>query len=171
MTMRYSSGNKSTIERGWTYPVLVLGLEYAAKLRRSGLVQNFYTWELKHRIDCYYLGRNKLYAGPQGLPHSQIDLWSVRALAEKDPRKRVREHGAPRTPFALMILELYLNGNLTEELVNEMMDFHYRVAVITKEEDARLNAIGARSKMYPTPDDRWAAAGIKIVSRKERDLR
>ncbi len=42
------------------------------------------------------------------------------------------------------------------------------MAVITKEEDARINAIGTRYKMYPAKDDRWAAAGIKIVSRNER---
>jgi hypothetical protein len=171
MAMRYSSGNKSASERGWTYPTLILGLEYAAKLREAGLVQNFYVWELKHRIEAYYLGRNNLYAGPNGIPYEQIDLWSEKALEEysndkKAKRDLIREHGAPRTPFAIMILELYLSGDFNEKVMSEKLDLHYKLAVITKEEDRRLNAIRARSKMYPSPHERWAAAGINITKKR-----
>jgi hypothetical protein len=172
MAMRYSSGNKSTIERGWTYPILILGLEYAAKLRESGMVQNFYTWELKHRIEAYYLGRNELYAGPNGIPYEQIDLWSEKALEsysrkKEDARNLVREHGAPRTPFSAMVLDLYMSGNLSEKVMNDILDLHYKLAVITKEEDKQLNAIRARSKLYPSPEERWAAASINIISKKK----
>ena len=168
MAMRYSSGNKSIIERGWTYPVLVLGLEYAAKLRETGMLRNYYLWELKHELRTYHFGRNELYAGPNGVPYDQIDLWSERALEEysrtKSTRNFVKEHGTPRTPFAMKILDLYLSGNLTEEAINNNMDYYYKLAVVTKDEDRQLNAIGARSEMYETPNERWAAAGIKLIS-------
>jgi hypothetical protein len=171
MGMRYSSGNNSTIERGWTYQVLMLGLEYAVKLRESGLLQNYYLWELKHRIEAYYFGRNALYSGPNGVPYVQIRLWSKRALEEysdnrKNTKNLVKEHGTPRTPFAIKILNLYVNGSLTEGVMNDNIDRYYKIAVITRDEDRRLNRIGARSKMYTTPEERWIAAGTEIVSRK-----
>jgi hypothetical protein len=104
------------------------------------------------------------------IPYEQVGLWSEKALEEyskdkKAARNLVREHGAPRTPFAVMILELYLSGNLNEKVMNDKLDLHYKLAVITKDEDKRLNAIRARSKMYPSPDERWAAAGINIIGK------
>jgi hypothetical protein len=126
---------------------------------------------LKRRIECYFFGYAELYAGPKGVPYDQIDLWSEGAIAEysKDKsnvRNFVKEHGTPRTVFAAMILDIYLRGELTKEVMNQNFDTFYKLAVITKEEDARLNAIGARAKMYETPEKRWTAAGIKVVNRR-----
>jgi hypothetical protein len=68
MAMLHTSGNRSIIERGWTYEALLLGLEYAVKLRHIGMVQNFHLWELKHRIEAYFFGYAGLYARPKGVP-------------------------------------------------------------------------------------------------------
>ncbi len=38
---------------------------------------------------------------------------------------------------------------------------YWKLAVITLEEDERLNKV-ARSKTFKTPEERWAAAGIKL---------
>jgi hypothetical protein len=173
MAMLHTSGNRSIIERGWTYEALLLGLEYAVQLRNIGMVQNFHLWELKHRIEAYFFGYAGLYAGPKGVPYDQIDLWSEKAIEEfsKDKsnvRNFIKEHGTPTTVFAAKILDIYLNGKLTKEVMDHNFETFYKLAVITKAEDGRLNTIGARSKMYETPHMRWVAAGIKIVNRKDR---
>ena len=45
------------------------------------------------------------------------------------------------------------------------MDTYYKVAVITKEEDRRLNQLKLRSKMMSTPEARWAAAKIELQNK------
>jgi len=73
----------------------------------------------------------------------------------------------PKTPLALTILDIYLDGNLTEEVMNYNLDYYYNSAVITKEEGKQLNRIGVRCKRHKTPEEHWTAAGIKIVNINE----
>ncbi|MEW5685743.1 MAG: hypothetical protein AB1942_12555 [Pseudomonadota bacterium] len=43
----------------------------------------------------------------------------------------------------------------------ELVSRYWKLAVITVEEDARLNRV-ARSTVYDNPDERWKAAGIEF---------
>jgi hypothetical protein len=71
------------------------------------------------------------------------------------------EHGTPRRGFALMVLELYQKEKLNKKSMERLVNKYWRLAVITLEEDARLNKI-ARTEIFRTPDERWAFAGIKF---------
>ena len=95
-------------------------------------------------------------------------LWSVEALKIREeypnakPRNHFRvEHGTPRRHFARLVLELYEQQELTQERLNALVGRYWKLAVISLEEDKRLNKI-ARSKMYDTPEERWAAASIEF---------
>ena len=96
-----------------------------------------------------------------------INTWSIEALAARrsDPKaKLIIEHGTPRTVFAKMIYRLYHDGKLTEELFDTLIAKHYRLAVLTKAEDQRLNAAGLRSKMLETAEARWDQVEIRFPS-------
>jgi hypothetical protein len=80
--MLYTSGNRSPVQRGWTYEVVIFALEYSTKVRATGADQNCYLRELMQRIDGYYFAYAGLYSGPNGIPYNQIKLWSKKAIDE-----------------------------------------------------------------------------------------
>lgn len=97
-----------------------------------------------------------------------VKLWSTNARKLRDalpgakPRDYFRvEHGTPRRGFARKILVLFQANALTTASMDELVTNDYRLAVITLEEDQRLNKI-ARSKLYTTAEERWAAANIEF---------
>ena len=67
--------------------------------------------------------------------------------------------GTPRRAFARKVWSLYKNNELSETTMKKLVKRDYKLAVITVDEDRRLNRI-ARSKTFDTPEKRWAAAGI-----------
>jgi hypothetical protein len=69
------------------------------------------------------------------------------------------EHGTPRRSFARKVLKLYQRDNLNAKTMAKLIKRYWKLAVITLEEDERLNKV-ARSKIFKTPEERWAAAGI-----------
>lgn len=98
----------------------------------------------------------------------QYELWSKAARAAKaahgqrPPGTYVRvEHGTPRRAFAREVLAAFKDGQLTKEWMDDHCERKWKVAVITHEEDRRLNKV-ARTKPFATPDERWAAAGIEF---------
>jgi len=60
-----------------------------------------------------------------------------------------------------MVLDLYQKEKLNSKTMTRLIKRFWKLAVITLEEDERLNKI-ARSKIFKTPDERWEAAGIKF---------
>ena len=60
-----------------------------------------------------------------------------------------------------MTMDLYRRGELNEKTMIQLVEDYWKLAVITIEENKRLNKL-ARSKVFKTPDERWAAAGIKF---------
>jgi hypothetical protein len=58
-------------------------------------------------------------------------------------------------------LELYREDRLSEKAMVRLVKRYWKLAVITLEEDRELNKV-ARSKTFETPEERWAAAGIKF---------
>ena len=58
-----------------------------------------------------------------------------------------------------MVMKLHENGNLTEDELAILVKQSWKLAVITLEEDQRLNK-SFRSKLFSSPDERWKAANI-----------
>ena len=73
------------------------------------------------------------------------------------------EHGTPRRGFARKFLSLYQHKELNEVKVKELVERHWKLAVITLDEDQLLNK-KARSQVYDTPEERWKEAGIEFPS-------
>jgi len=111
---------------------------------------------------------------------NEFDYWSIEAekvwkqAQLKDPKAKygsfVRiEHGTPRTQFTKIVLEKYdQNKTLTIKTMEDLIRNKWKVAVITKEEDARINANGdRRNPENKSPEKRWADAGIKFPAGKK----
>jgi hypothetical protein len=172
MAMKYPTGKHPT-NRGWGYTFVLFALEYASKARDAGADPNCYLRELMERIDGANSARRSYYVGPAGYDKFKLELWSMEALrvVSKDPNaiKQLRvEHGSPRAAYAARILDLYIKGILTEEVFYQDLDRLYKLALITLEEDLKLNAAGLRSKMLETPEARWGRVGIEVVNVKQR---
>lgn len=138
------------------------------ELRVAGVTENFAIRTLELFADVY----SKLYTGGSATPHHVRDVpkrqWSraarrlYKGQTTLKPKDGLRvEHGTPRRAFARMVLELYDRDDLTEATLAALVAQYWKLAVITLEEDARLNTV-ARSKHYDTPDERWSAAGIRF---------
>jgi hypothetical protein len=73
------------------------------------------------------------------------------------------EHGTPKSEFVKLVYDVYLNGKLTKELLDSMIENLWQIAVITKEENSRLDGNKWRSKAHDNgPKARWAAVGIQF---------
>lgn len=158
--MRRPSKNQITIEQ------LQLACRHVHEMRSAGVSENMAIRTLENFADVYA----KLHTGGSATPHhvDQFELWSVRAralredLPEGKPRDYLRvEHGTPKRAFARMILDLFSRDQLTSAEMARLISRYWRIAILTIEEDERLNRI-ARTKAYQRPEDRWAAAGIEF---------
>ena len=145
---------------------LKLACRHVDEMVRAGVTENHAIRILELFVDVY----SKLYKGGSATPHNahQVKLWSIEAkkLQRKSPKLKpkdclVVEHGTPRRAFARKVLELYKKKKLTEKSMNKLVNRYWMLAVITIEEDCRLNKI-ARTKMHASPMERWAAAEIKF---------
>lgn len=155
-----ASRNAVTIDQ------LVLACRHMEEMIAIGVSENGAIRTLEIFADVYA----KIHMGGSATPHHvrQVSLWSVQALKLREgapntkPRDYLRvEHGTPRRGFARMVLELYRRDNLSEKTMAKLVKRYWKLAVITLEEDERLNKV-ARSKTFKTPEERWAAAGIKL---------
>ena len=147
-----------------TLTQLKLACRHVEELLAASVTENLAIRTLELFADVYA----KMHTGGSATPHhvSQFDRWSSAALAvrrrdpEATPRDHYRvEHGTPRRTFARMVLDLHRRDQLDETRMHVLVETYWKIAVITVDEDARLNKI-ARSKSFPTPEERWAAAGI-----------
>ena len=112
----------------------------------------------------------KLHNGGSATPHhvSQVSLWSVAArnLHAENPSIKPKdylrvEHGTPRRALGRTVMDLFHKNDLSERSMAAVVKQFWKLAVITVDEDARLNKI-ARAKMYDAPELRWAAADIRF---------
>jgi len=145
---------------------LALACRHFEEMVDAGVTENGAIRTLELFADVYA----KVHSGGSATPHhvSQVDLWSLEAkkLRERFPEARPRdcyrvEHGTPRRGFARKVLELYREDRLSEKAMVRLVKRYWKLAVITLEEDRELNKV-ARSKTFETPEERWAAAGIKF---------
>ena len=143
---------------------LVLACRHFEEMIAAGVTENGAIRTLEVFADVYA----KLHMGGSATPHhvDQVDLWSVKArrirnrMPDAKPRDYFRvEHGTPRRGFARKVLDIYRKGKLNAKTMAKLVERYWKLAVITLEEDERLNKV-ARSKTFKTPEERWAAAKI-----------
>jgi hypothetical protein len=155
-----ASNNAVTVEH------LAPACRHFEEMLAAGVSENGAIRTLEFFADVYA----KVHSGGSATPHHvrQVSLWSVRAIEVRErmptakPREYFRvEHGTPRRAFARKVLELYWKEELTSKSMPNLVKRYWKLAVITLEEDERLNKI-ARCKSFKSPDRRWAAAGIKF---------
>jgi hypothetical protein len=97
------------------------------------------------------------------VPLDSVPVWSVAAKRAANNKEVMIEHGTPKSEFVKLVYDVYIAGKLTEELLRSMVENLWWIAVITKEEDARLSSGGWRSKAHDDgPKARWAAVGIQF---------
>ena len=93
-----------------------------------------------------------------------IRVWDKALKEDKNPKygKYLRnEHGYGKTMFARRVVQAYENagGSLTRRAMNKLVKEYWRVAVITLEEDKRLDR--TNKKKLPA-EERWANADIEF---------
>ncbi|MCK5373665.1 MAG: hypothetical protein KAJ40_00110 [Alphaproteobacteria bacterium] len=154
------SKNAITIEQ------ISLACRHFDEMTEIGVTENLAIRILEHFADVYAT----LYMGGSATPHhaDKVDLWSVAALEVREefpdakPKNHFRvEHGTPCREFARKVMELYYEQKLNQESMGGLVERYWKLAVITLEEDERLNKV-ARSKMFNTPEERWAVADIEF---------
>jgi len=157
------SKNRPTIEH------LAIACRHVHELIAAGVTENHAIRTLELFTDVYA----KLLNGGSATPHhvSQIpkSQWSVAARAAFDanpkakPKDSLRvEHGTPRRAFARKVLKLFDRDELNEATMAALVSKWWKLAVITLDEDARLNRM-ARSTVT-SPEERWRAAGISFAA-------
>ena len=162
MTQIDDKVSKNTV----TIDQLVLACRHFQEMVEAGVTKNIAIRTLELFAEVYA----KLHMGGSATPHhvDQVELWSVNARRIRDrvpdvkPRDCFRvEHGTPRRGFALKVLELYRKDKLSAKTMAKLVERYWKLAVITLQEDERLNKV-ARSKTFKTPEERWAEAKIKF---------
>ena len=139
-----------------------MACRHVEEMKKEGVTENHAIRVLKLLADIYA----NLLKGGTASPYSagRVELWSLKARKFKNYKpygKYVRvEHGTPSTTFARMVLQLYKDNKLNQKEIDNLVNRYWKIAVITLNEDKRLNEIGARSKMFKTPELRWEEAGI-----------
>ena len=151
-----------------TIDQLRIACRHVEEMRAAGVTENLAIRTLELFADVYA----KLRVVGNASPHhvDEVKLWSVKARqlrnAKPDakPRDNFRvEHGTPRRGFAREVLALYRKDKLNERTIKELVKRHWKLAVITLDEDQHLNKT-ARSQMFDTPEERWRKAGIEFPS-------
>lgn len=160
---RMPSKNRITIDQ------LSAACRHVEELQTLGVTENLAIRTLELFADVYA----KLQVMGNANPHSarEVRLWSKAALELKSARPRAKasvcfrvEHGTPRRAFARKVMEKYNAGMLTERTMRLLVKKYWRLAVITLEEDTRLD----RSGCFGSPEERWAAARIKFPRKRVR---
>jgi hypothetical protein len=156
------SKNRITIDQ------LSLACRHVDEMRAIGVSENLAIRTLETFADLYA----KLALGGTASPHDAkkipLSQWSVeakkrKALYPSDPSgKHFRvEHGTPRRSFARDVMSIYALRGLNEQAMFDLAMKSWKLAVITLDEDRRLNKV-ARSRPASSPEERWRMAGIKF---------
>jgi hypothetical protein len=155
---------------------LRIACRHVQELVDAGVTENLAIRTLELFTDVYA----KLLNGGSATPHHVLQIpreqWSeaARELWHKSPRLKPRdylrvEHGTPRRAFARMVLELYRTNDFSEPSLARLVKTYWKLAVITLDEDSRLNQL-ARSKPFSSPDERWQHANISFATERCRGL-
>ena len=151
------SKNACTVEQ------LKLMCQHYDKIVAAGVTANLAIRSLEAAVDATAKHRVIGNAGPHSVRQVPSNQWSRAAKAahslnpDRSAKEYLRvEHGTPRRAFTKLILEAHRAGNLNDQTFEGLITKHWKIAVITLDEDTRL----PRSEMRESPDKRWADAGI-----------
>jgi hypothetical protein len=151
---------------------LQLACKQYKQMRKAGVTENYAIRQLEFFSDVY----SKIATHKSRAVHhvSRVKLWSRKAIRwrNKNPDAKAREnlrveHGTPKRAFARIVLGLHDAKKLTEKEMAKVVKQYWKLAVITIDEDLRLNKY-ARSRKYSSPRKRWRAAGIKLQTRRRK---
>lgn len=152
------SKNTVTVEQ------IEIACKHVDELLAAGMTENLSIRNLELFANCYAKLRLIGNASPDRPEH--FTLWSRAAqelksgsISRLTGRDLRCEHGTPRRQFARIILDQYRASGFNRQWLDNLCDERWKVAVITCEEDKRLNKI-ARSTLFERSEDRWAIAGI-----------
>lgn len=157
---------KRVYKNDLTIEHLKLACKQYKQMRKAGVTENYAIRQLEFFSDVY----SKIAIQKSRAPHhsKRVKLWSYKALRWRklNPDAKARdflrvEHGTPRRAFARLVLELEEAGKLKVKELDKLVKKYWKLAVITLDEDLRLNKI-ARSRKYSSPRRRWRAAGIRL---------
>jgi hypothetical protein len=154
------SKNSITIEQ------LNLACRQFEEMLSLGVSENFAIRQLELFANSYAKFHVVGNVSPDHVDHYM--LWSEAALAlrqsnpncQKEGLLRV-EHGTPRRQFARIIYQRWKSAGISEAWMAQTIQELWKVAVITAEEDRRLNKT-ARSTLFDSPFDRWRSSGIEV---------
>ncbi len=151
--------SKNTI----TIKQLKILCRHVRELMDAGFTENHAIRPLELGANVYAKDRSMGTINPDHA--DQFKLWSKAARKAKTLHPKWKygrylrvEHGTPKRGFARLVLKAFQQRKLTKPWMDKLCDTRWRVAVITHEEDKRLN----RSKLYKSPEARWKAAKIKF---------
>lgn len=146
-----------------TIKQIKIACRHVVELMNAGMTENLAIRHLELFSNGYAKYRLVGNANPDHV--DQFILWSKTARKAKTahPKRPVGqylrvEHGTPRRQFARYVLNAFKKRKLTKQWLDKLCDKKWKIAVITHEEDKRL----ARSKLFKSPEARWAAAKIEF---------
>jgi hypothetical protein len=128
-------------------------LDHCKRSRELGAGAHHTRLRLNNQLQGYARGlhapKHDSYAhvSAGAVPLDSVPVWSVAAQRAKNAKELMIEHGTPKSEFVKLVYDVYLSRKLTEELLISMIENLWKIAVITKEEDARLSGAGLRSKL------------------------
>ena len=156
------SKNNITIQQ------LKISCRHYEELIAADVTNNYAIRLLELFCDTHAALQNGYSVTPHHVDKVRWEQWSVKArkFKEDNPIAKpfdnfVVEHGTPRRAFAGMVFKLWKEGNLVESELASLVTRRWKLAVLTKEENSELNK-KSRSKVFDSPDKRWADAGIKF---------
>lgn len=131
----------------------------------AGINENTAIRTLEQAVDATARYRSLGHSKPVKVHDIPDGRWSVAAKLALTANPKTKfgdylriEHGSPKRAFTRLVLALYRGKTLNLNSFHDLIDRHWKLAVITIEEDRRL----ARTAMFESPEQRWAAAGIKF---------
>jgi hypothetical protein len=160
------------IDRGWTFEHVLSACDHCKRSRELGAGAHHTRWWLGNQLEGYARGLHGLkhnsyaHVSAVSVPLDSVPVWSVAAKRAISSKEVMIEHGTPKSEFVKLVYDVYLAGKLTEEMPVSMIENLWKIAVITKEEDARLNGAGLRSKRLESAEDRWAAVCIQFAEQE-----
>jgi hypothetical protein len=162
------------LERGWTFEHVLSVLDHCKRSREHGAGPGHTRWWLGHQLEGYARGLHGLkhnsyaHVSAVSVPLNSVPVWSVAARRATSPKDIMIEHGTPKSEFVKLVYDVYLAGKLSKEMLDSMIENLWKIAVITREEDAHLSGAGLRSKRLESPEARWAAVGIQFAEQQAR---
>lgn len=138
---------------------------HVVEMMDAGISENLAIRILELMTDNYAKFRVFNQCSPNHV--DQFDHWSKAARKAKAANPKGKpgtfltvEHGTPRRDFSRDVLAAYKAGKLTEKWMEKHCAAMWKIAVITHEENLRLNQL--KGKRFANPDARWDAAQIEF---------